>query len=460
MLRVAWFLLRAGLLAAAIVWVARRPGTVEIEWQGYIVETSTGVVLAALAVFLFLYTQAYRLWRLFAAAPDAWRRYRRARRVDLGYRDVTAGLVAVAAGDAAAAQKHARRARAALPAAPLARLLEAQAHLLGGNAPRARLAFAELLDDQGAAFLGAKGLLLEALAAGDRGGALSAARRAEALEPRRGWIVRTLFDLEARGRQWKKAGAALKKGVRLGAFSAAEAASHRQALLLAEAEEAEGKAALRLAAEAFAANPGFAPAGLKLARLEAARGKRRRAVGVIEKAYAASPHPALAALWMDFAPSGKKGGAASPYDEGKEALDWARRLHGLAPRHRESSRMLGLAALSARRWREARELLTAASDFRALARLEIEEARDEGKARAWLEEAAAAPPEPRWLCGCCGHAAADWRPLCARCGAFNAASWAVPVCDIRELPAPEGVAAGPEDVLTAIPGRISGGGAL
>ena len=52
---------------------------------------------------------------------------------------------------------------------------------------------------------------------------------------------------------------------------------------------------------------------------------------------------------MALLPAGKK--SASVYDEGREACDWAKRLYDLRPEHRDSLRLMGAAALEARRWR-------------------------------------------------------------------------------------------------------------
>ena len=65
-----------------------------------------------------------------------------------------------------------------MPGTPLTRLLTAQTALLNGNAPKARREFAALLEDDSAAFFGVRGLLSEAVAAGDYPAALELIRRA------------------------------------------------------------------------------------------------------------------------------------------------------------------------------------------------------------------------------------------------------------------------------------------
>ncbi len=40
--------------------------------------------------------------------------------------------------------------------------------------------------------------------------------------------------------------------------------------------------------------------------------------------------------------------------------------------------------------------------------------------------AAAAPPDPAWLCNACGAETAEWSALCPACGAFATIDWTAP----------------------------------
>jgi HemY protein len=276
--------------------------------------------------------------------------------------------------------------------------------------------------------------LNETLAAGDYREALALVRRAEELQPKRAWVVRTLFDLETRNREWLKAERTQRKAEKLGLFDPDAATAHRQAIWTAMSQDAEArgeeKAALRLAESAWKLDAGFTPAALRLAGLLEARGKRRAALKIVERAWEKNPHPALGALWMSWAPAAKK--TKSLYDAGRGAYDWAKRLDDLAPGHRDGQRLLGQAALDARLWREARAHLVQGADYRLLARLEQEESGNEAKAREWLEKAAESPADPRWTCRACGHAAASWQALCPHCGHFNSLSWLTPGFETHE----------------------------
>lgn len=425
MIKVLWFLARLGLVCAALVFLVKHPGHIQIVWQGYLIETSMAVLLGAGAVFLLLWTYGVRAWRGIVDTPKVYRRYQASMAREKGYRAVTQGLVAIAAGDARAAEKLSLRAQNLVPDAPLTKLLIAQSAQLNGDAPAARRAFAQLLDDESAAFFGVRGLLNDALRAGDYQGALGHARTAEELQPKRQWIVRTLFDLETRNRDWQKAEKTLKKAEKIGLFDAVTARSHRQALYLAQAidDQAQDRPAqaFRGAERAFHLDAAFTPAAAMLAEIYDANARRSKAVSTVEAAWQKNPHPALAALWMRLAPPEKK--TKSIYDAGRGLYDWAKRLYDLNPANKESARALGLAALQGRQWREARQYLEQAGDYRALAQLEQEETGSDAQARKWLEKAADAMQDARWCCSSCGRAAVAWVPLCPQCRSFNRIVW-------------------------------------
>lgn len=435
MLRALWFFAKVAILAGAVIWLTLQDAQwISITGLGYEVQIQLRFLGFLVLVLLFIATRIDRIWRGFIAVPAIYRRYRWAVRREKGYRTLTDGLVAIAAGDAQAAARLSRQTEKMIPDTPLTKLLTAQTALLNGNVPKARREFAGLLDDRSAAFLGVRGLLNETLAEGNYREALDLVRRAETLQPARSWVIRTLFDLETRNREWLKAERTLRKTEKLGIFDAQAAARHRQAIwaaMSADAElQGETAAALKLAQTALTIDPGFTPAAARAARLQDAKGKRRIALKTVEEAWTKNPHPDLAALWMGWSPPSRK--SKSIYDAGRDIYNWAKRLDDLNPGHREGRRLLGAAALQVKLWKEAREQLTQAMDYRALARLEREETGSEAKAREWLEMAADAPPDPRWICTACGHGAPEWQALCRHCGHFNSMTWMTPSLDVHE----------------------------
>jgi|AntRauTorcE11897_2_1112592.scaffolds.fasta_scaffold00581_10 HemY protein len=434
MLKPVWFLIKISILVIAVAWLAARPGDVQIEWNGYLIETSFGFLIAVVATLMILTAFVYRIWRGLVRVPVVVRRYRKSQSREKGYQAVTKGLVAVAAGDPKAAAKQARRARVLIPDTALTDLLNAQAALMNGDDYRARMDFENLLEDRDAAFFGLRGLMNDALKKGNHDKALELLRTAEKLHPKREWIIGGLFDAETRAGDWRSAEQTLNKAVKLRVFDRETGNEHHQALLIARAQQALEKGlsqqALSLAKRGFRLGADFLPAAILYARLLLKAGQRRKAVKVIEDAWPKAPHPDLAQLWEQMAPAPK---GKTDEDRKLHNLGWYQRLYNLAPYRSESNAMLGRAAMDIGFYEEARKHLKSAGDYRLLAKLERLDGRDEQKAREWLEIAADARPSPRWVCSACGNAAQDWTPLCPSCQSFNSLDWTTPRVSAHSL---------------------------
>ena len=197
-----WFLIKVGVVAVAALWIADRPGQVSFVWLGYRVETSIGVLLAALAVLLAVVVLLHRLWRLVWRTPRDLARLNQERKRQQGYRALSQGMAAVAAGDAGEAHRQAKLANKLLKDPPLILLLAAQTAQLGGDESAARRYFTAMLEKPETSFLGLRGLLMQALKAGDKAEALTLARRAYDERPSTPWAVTTLLDLQLEGGRW------------------------------------------------------------------------------------------------------------------------------------------------------------------------------------------------------------------------------------------------------------------
>src|SRR5689334_14310300 len=104
-----WFAV-AGVAMLAAVWLAERPGVVTVQWRGWRLDTSVGVLFVSVLVLILIGVAVWLLYRWIMGAPGAliegWGESRRRK----GYRELTQGLAAVAAGDGSEAQRHAKRA--------------------------------------------------------------------------------------------------------------------------------------------------------------------------------------------------------------------------------------------------------------------------------------------------------------------------------------------------------------
>jgi HemY protein len=438
-------LVAVALLIAVAVFVADRPGAVSVVWQGWRIETSVAVTVLALIVLMLVAGLLWGVLRRLLGGPRAFSRRRREKRRRAGYRALTQGMVAVAAGDPDEAQRQARKADVLLADPPLTLLLSAQAAQLNGDEGAARKYFTAMLNRPETEFLGLRGLLTQALREGDRGTALRLAERARALRPRTQWVLASLFDLQARERRWDAAQETMVEIIKRKAMPAERARRHNAALFHERSREADAdkrpQDALQYAARAVSLAPDFTPAVRRHAELLQREGKTRQAAKAIEAGWRRLPHPALVEAWEELEPDATA----------LQRMKRMERLAALNPGHVESRIALAAAALGAQLWGEARrQLEPIAGDSaatprvcRLMAALEEAEHGDHARARQWLERAAAAPPDPAWLCAECSAEAPGWVALCPNCGAFDSLDWK------RPLRAPALLA--PPPAATALP---------
>jgi HemY protein len=420
------------LLVAASVYVADRPGSVDVVWQGWRIDTSVAVLVLAVVALAMAAAALFHILRKVLGGPRAFMRSRRDKRRREGYRALTQGMVAVAAGDAAEAQKFARKADVLLAEPPLTLLLSAQAAQLNGDDQAAHRYFSAMIERKETEFLGLRGLIMQALRSGDEGKALSLIERAKALRPSTPWVLSSLFELQARAGKWHEAEATLVEATKRKALPQAES-RHRQAVLLHEkshAAEAKGETreALEHAAKAHKLDPGFAPVTTRYADLLRAAGKPRPAAKAIEAGWRAQPHPDLAEAYDALAAD----------EPPMQHLKTVERLAAHNPDHRESRIALAAAALKARLWGEARRHLEAAGAAsgdsaptpricRLMAELEQAEHDNHAAARAWQARAAATSnPDETYICDACGAESASWTPLCPHCHSFDSLRWRAP----------------------------------
>jgi HemY protein len=421
-------LVAIALIVAAVVFVADRPGGVDITWQGWEIETSVAVLVLAAAIVAAVAYVLLGVIRFILRSPRSFARARRERRRREGYRALTQGMVAVAAGDAEEAQKLARRADSLLAEPPLTLLLSAQAAQLTGNERAAANYFTAMLERPETEFLGLRGLIMQALRDGDEATALRLATRAKELRPKTPWVLTHLLELQARNGDWRAAEATLVEAERRKAIPLA-ASRHERAVILhqhATAADGEGRPgdAMRFERKANSLEPAFAPVAVRYSRMLSVRGQKRRARRTLEAAWRAAPHPAIAEAY----------GELHAEEPPLERMKHMTRLAAFNSDHIESRIALAAAALQARLWGEARRHLapavgesgeTAAPRVcRLMAEIEESEHGDLAAARMWLSRAATSPtPDPAWACDACTAESGEWRAVCGNCRRFATLAW-------------------------------------
>lgn len=412
-------------VAVGAAWLADRPGTVTIDWQGWRLDTSLMVAAVALLALLAATLVVWGALRGIIRAPKVFRRYLGRRREDKGHRALSRGLVAVGAGDSRLARRYMTEARRLLPQDPATRFLEAQTAQLSGDSPAARAAFEAMLDDPETRALGLHGLYVEAVRAGEPAAAYHYAEEAAAIAPGLPWAGRARFEHAAAVRDWEGAIAILDKNAHNGLVDKPAAKRLKAVLLTARALELEAAAPERaraLALEAHGLAPDLVPAAGVAGRVLARLNDPRRAGKVIEATWRRAPHPELVEAYA----------LVRPGEAGRDRLKRMRALAALKPGEIEGRLAVARAAVDAREFdaarAEVRAVLAEQPSQRAcllMADLEEAEHGDRGRVREWLSRAVRAPRDPVWTAD--GVTSEHWAPVSPTTGRLDAFEWKVPI---------------------------------
>jgi HemY protein len=337
---------------------------------------------------------------------------------------LTKGMIAMAEGEAEAAEAHARRAAKLLGNHEMVALLAAQVAEAKGDATAARERYRALAREPATAIVGVKGLLGQAVHRGELSKALKLAEHAFQIRPRDRSVQQGLFELQVRNRDWSGAHRTLEAMLKSKTIPQ-DVAQRRGAILDFEAARTKAAGgneaeALSLAEDAVAEVPTLAPAAAFAAKLMAAAGQGRKAGRVLRDAWIENPHPELAEAYAAIEPE------ESPSARRKRFRD----LIAANPDHTESRLLEAELALAAEDLPAARramgDLASEKPTHRSLALMAaIEKAAGSPEAvvRGYLAKAISAPRGAHWQCEKCGAAPGAWSAACPNCGGFDTLSW-------------------------------------
>src|SRR5271165_5625363 len=426
MVRLLIFLAALALAAWGLMWLSDNPGVVTIVWRGVEYKVSLMLALGVVAAAAVALSIVWGVLRFVFNVPSLMTLAARARRREKGLLALSRGMIAVGAGDARAAARHAADAGRLVEHEPMTKLLRAQAAQLAGDREGAIQAYNAMLDHHETYGLGLRGLHIEARRGGDHDAALQYAMRANAHAPA-AWAGQAVLDDRARRGDWEGALTTVDSNAGAGLIDRPTANRWRAVIKTAMAEERmerDPKGALALAQEGCRLAPTLVPAAAICGRLTAGTGDFRRAAKILERAYAQTPHPDLAAAYLRV----RHG------DSTADRLARARALARVAPNDPESLLTIGRAALEAHDRDAARAAIEPliASDSphgRPTRRVyllmaDIEEAEGHlGAVREWLARAARAPRDKAWVAD--GVISDRWSPV-SPAGTLDAFVWRTP----------------------------------
>ncbi len=434
-----WLILRVLMFVGVVAVIAVAAGVL-VDARGFVSISLGGAdyppltlvefaaLVAATMVALFL---LYRLAGLLVAVirfvlgdETAMSRFWSQAKERRGLDALSKGMVSLAEGDLEAASAAARKATRLLGSAPLTELLNAQLAEAKGDVQSAKEHYRALAKEPPTAMLGVKGLLAQAVKAGETGRAMKLAEHAASIRPKDAGVQQTLFDLQVRQSDW---GGALRtlRWLAAGKALPKDVVARREAVLdleIARAAKAAGdsRKAREAVEDALRSAPGLAPAAVFAAREHIAAGDLTRATKTLKEAWRQSPQPEIAAAFAEIAPDEKPAQRRRRFNE----------LIGRNHDHDESRFLAAELAISDNDWREARRALGDLPEnkptHRALAlRAAIEkgEGAPEHVVRGYLARAVTAPRGAHWVCDACAASPGAWSAVCPSCGAFDTLSW-------------------------------------
>lgn len=361
---------------------------INMTWQSLIVMATLSVI-----GLLGLWTFVGWLWRLPSRLKSGVGLRRRNQALDA----MEEAFIAGAEGDAGRARKKAEKARALISSPALGRIVSAQAAEAAGDSEEAINQYTAMLGDEKTIATAQRGLAQQLLATGDLAGAIEHAGRAYADNKNAKWAYDVLFQAQVGDHRWRDAGLTLDTAENRKHADKDVAARRRAVLMTAEANRlattGDFDGATDLAANAAQNMPQFAPGVALASSLLMQAGSPKKAASLIEKAWAAAPHPALAVAYRDLL-------------SGEPAKTRAKRLGQLIksnPDHRESAILKAEEALmtgdGVTAWSALSPLMQTGEPSSRLCLMASQaEAmlKNPADAAVWTECAATAPSEADW----------------------------------------------------------------
>ncbi|SLN12364.1 hypothetical protein AQS8620_00145 [Aquimixticola soesokkakensis] len=401
-------------------------------------EAVIGLVLliAALWVVAKLVGLLVAFVRFLLGDETALSRYFDRNRERRGFQALTDAMMALASGEGKTALAKAQKAERYLGRPEITTVVAAQAAEMSGDKSKAEGFYKRLLQDDRTRFVGVRGIMKQRLDAGDTDTALKLAEKAFALKPKHAETQDVLLKLQAEKHDWAGARKTLAAKAKFGQLPKDVHKRRDAVLALSEAAELisdDSSITQREAAiDANKMSPDLIPAAVMAARSYIKQDNPKYATRVLKKAWAAQPHPDLAAAFAEIKPG----------EEPHARLKRFATLTKVRPEHSETKMLLAELNIAAGEFPPARRALSdlpetdpTARVLTLMAAIERGEGADDVVVRGWLARALTASRGPQWICDNCQTIHTQWGPMCSNCGGFDTLSWRRPTQGEVAMPA-------------------------
>ena len=424
MARLIAYILFSFAVVLSVTWLLALPGSVRIDFAGYILQPKIGISIIILSGLVIICIFIWSLISRLLAAPRALQTRAAIKRQNQGIDALSNSLIALQAGDSEKARQLAQEAQYKLADNSAAHLLQARADLALGNMGEAREQYRQLLENSDTSLAALSGLYEQAKTQNRADAALTFAQKAHTLSPQLPWANRALFnDLTKQG-DWA---GALKMVHTENPKTRSEKQKKKRKLavlhtaIAAQNEVNEPNEALDNARVALKLEPDFVPAALIAARIHSNKNEVRKSTSLLRRVWRATHHPHVAMLYANAQPG------ISPKERLKRLSD----IISSPPETQDAAIILAQTAIAANDWSAARNALADYADKDpsqgtcvAMAQIEEGQNGDHGRARQWYARAINAPRDPVWVAN--GVTAHEWAPLSPITGELDAFEFKVP----------------------------------
>lgn len=424
MIKIVWNAVLLAIIALSAAWLSNNPGSVQMDWLGWRVQTSVAVVIgvfvvgyavfyAFLAKPLLLLKNKFLYWARADLRAEKMAKAKVGREIDR-YTLLGKGLTALAAGDVETAKKLQKDIAKKFADDEVktfvfnAQLAEAQ-----NNTAQAMELYGKLADAPETRLLGMRGKIRLLRLNGAPEKALKACEELLNEKNPMPWTLTEAFELQVQEKQWEKAIATLEKANKLDLFDKKTFKHLKASVLLEQAvgtTDAAEKERLIFAAEET--DDSLIQAVLTAAAINAEKGEIRKARNQLRKLWKTAPCWAVYEAYQALTPE-------------KTALEAVTDLQDLLDENKDAeinALVMADASLKARLWGQAKGLLDKylaikPNSKRALLLMsEVATAnRDEKAAVEYGEKAAVAETEPMYCCSACKTAFNEWHTVCPTC---------------------------------------------
>ena len=195
MLRGLFLFFKLGLIAAVAVWIASNPGMVSVQWLGYQMDTSVGVLISGVLALMLVFGLFIWLLKSLIKFPSTVSLAYRSRQLKKALDALVEGGIAFIAGDEKETLKQAQRMNITRATAIYGLWFQARLAVRAGNREEAMALFTRMGQMPEGEFMSLRGFTKLALLEGKKATALQYAEKAYAIYPTSPWVLKTLFHL-------------------------------------------------------------------------------------------------------------------------------------------------------------------------------------------------------------------------------------------------------------------------